>query len=289
MGVSGSTVLAVGEFDGFHRGHQALLDDACVRARELGLPVVGVVLAFGNSKSVLSDAADRCWQVVAAGADTACLLEVGDGIADDDARAVAGRMAELSPVVVFLACSPDRSPRYPALRPALGELAVPIVEVPRVVVGGDVITAASVRGALEVGDVALCRELLGRPFSYRGTVTLGDQRGQLLGFPTANLAVGDNVVVPCDGVYAAWATLESGDVVAAAVNIGRRPTFYAHGGVRLVEAYLIGVEGDLYGTRLSIAFAARVRAERMFGSIESLRAQLDLDVAAVRAALALPQ
>ena len=98
---------------------------------------------------------------------------------------------------------------------------------------------------------------------------MGDQRGRLLGFPTANLAVDDNIVVPCDGVYAAWATLESGDRVPAAVNIGRRPTFYAHGGVHLVEAHLMGFEGDLYGTRLAIAFTARLRAEHKFESIDS--------------------
>jgi len=244
------------------------------------------VLALGNNRArTISEPAARCAQLVAHGAAMACLLEVPDGAADDDARAVVERIAELAPARVFLACAPDRSPRYPALRPALGELAVPIFEVPRVILRGDPITTASIRHALALGDVALCRELLGRPFRYRNTVTLGDQRGRLLGFPTANLAVDDTIIVPGDGVYAAWATVESGDVVPAAVNIGRRPTFYAQDGAHLVEAHLIGFEGDLYGTQLAVAFAARLRAEHKFQSIDARRTQLHLDIAATRTTL----
>ena len=114
-----------------------------------------------------------------------------------------------------------------------------------------------------------------------GVVVRGDGRGRELGFPTANVTPEAPVDLPGDGVYAGWARLADGSVHVAAVSIGRRPTYYAHGD-RLVEAYLLDFDGDLYDQRLRVEVGDRVRGQLKFSSAGELIAQMEADVAAVR-------
>ena len=132
--------------------------------------------------------------------------------------------------------------------------------------------------------------MLGRHHEVRGTVVLGDQRGRLLGFPTANVAVPNVVCVPADGVYAGWYERPNGPegtrVHPCAINIGRRPTFYEHADSSLLEAHLIDFTGDLYGEQAEVRFAHFLRSERKFDGIEAIVAQLTLDVQHAREQLA---
>ncbi len=114
-------------------------------------------------------------------------------------------------------------------------------------------------------------------------VTAGDQRGRKLGFPTANVAIGADVEL-ADGVYAGFVDLEDGTRYSAAISVGRRPHYYA-GGERLVEAYLLDFEGDLYGRKISVLIGQLVREQRSFGSEDELVKQIGRDVEAVRALL----
>jgi riboflavin kinase/FMN adenylyltransferase len=144
--------------------------------------------------------------------------------------------------------------------------------VPLVEVAGETVSSSRVRGLIAAGDVAAASEFLGEPFLFEGEVVTGDRRGRELGVPTANLVPDDAYVAPGHGVYAAAA-----GGYPAAVNVGVRPTFDSGRGL-LVEAHLIGFEGDLYGEQLRIAFLDRLRGEKRFDSVEALVEQMQQDL-----------
>lgn len=144
---------------------------------------------------------------------------------------------------------------------------------------GEVISSTSIRTALSDGDVEKAHRLLGRPFEVRGVVTPGDRRGRTIGFPTANIPTTIDLQVPSDGVYAAWYIRDDGAQYPAAVNIGKRPTFYEDADRSLIEAHLIGFRGDLYGETAKVRFVRRLRGERKFDGVEALKEQLVKDVA----------
>ena len=106
--------------------------------------------------------------------------------------------------------------------------------------------------------------MLGRPFEARGLVVQGDQRGRLLGFPTANVEVPNFICLPADGVYAGWYLRPDGERHPCAINLGRRPTFYEHADHSLLEAHLLDFDGDLYGERARVEFTHFLRSERKF-------------------------
>lgn len=150
---------------------------------------------------------------------------------------------------------------------------------------GSAVSSTSVRRALAVGEVALAARLLGRPHEVWGVVATGDQRGRTIGFPTANIMVEPGFAVPADGVYAGWYVLPDGARWPAAINIGRRPTFYEHAEHSLIEAHLLDFDADLYGQPARVRFVRRLRGERRFDGIDALRAQLAEDIEAARVLL----
>jgi riboflavin kinase / FMN adenylyltransferase len=147
------------------------------------------------------------------------------------------------------------------------------------------VSSTAIRRALAGGDVDLAASMLGRSYEVRGTVVLGDQRGRLLGVPTANVEVPNQVCLPADGVYAGWYERANGDVRPCAINLGRRPTFYAHADHSLLEAHLLDFDGDLYGERAEVRFAHFLRSERKFEGIDALVTQLKHDIEHARALL----
>jgi riboflavin kinase/FMN adenylyltransferase len=144
---------------------------------------------------------------------------------------------------------------------------------------------------LTAGNIADANVMLGRPFELRGVVAHGDARGRTIGFPTANIEVPSTMCVPGDGVYAAWYVRPGTDrPLPAAVNIGRRPTFYENAPVSLIEAHVIDgpsdpADLDLYGETAHVRFVARLRGEQKFSGLDELKAQLVHDIAAARTAL----
>lgn len=144
--------------------------------------------------------------------------------------------------------------------------------VPLVEAAGETISSSHIRGLVAAGEVAAAAEFLGGPFLFEGEVVHGDERGRELGMPTANLVPDDRYVVPSHGVYAAWAHGRP-----AAVNVGVRPTFKTGRGL-VVEAHLIDFDGDIYGETLRIAFVERLRGEKRFESVEALVEQMNRDV-----------
>jgi riboflavin kinase / FMN adenylyltransferase len=142
---------------------------------------------------------------------------------------------------------------------------------------GEIVSSSHIRALVAAGEVEQAARFLGAPFQLRGTVVRGDQRGRTLGFPTANIVPGPQLVCPGFGIYAALA-----DGAPAAVSIGVRPTFGEGLGV-LVEAFLIDADINLYGRELRLDFLARLRGERRFDSVEELVEQMQLDVEQARA------
>ncbi len=152
------------------------------------------------------------------------------------------------------------------------QLGMDVIEAP--VVPG--ISSSAIRRVLTGGDVERGASMLGRPYRLEGTVEAGNQLGRTIGFPTANLAVDSGRFVPANGVYACRAEMEDGSCNPAVVNIGVRPTV-GEGLACTVEAHLPGWTGDLYGQTLKLDFAARLRDEMRFGSLEELRGQIERD------------
>ena len=144
--------------------------------------------------------------------------------------------------------------------------------VPLVEVAGETVSSSHIRGLVAAGEVRKAAEFLGGPFLLEGEVVHGDKRGRELGMPTANIVPDDDLVAPGHGVYAGWA-----HGYPAAINVGVRPTFETGRGL-LVEPYLIGFDGDLYGETLRIAFVERMRGEKRFDSVEALVEQMKEDV-----------
>jgi riboflavin kinase / FMN adenylyltransferase len=147
---------------------------------------------------------------------------------------------------------------------------------PLLEVDGEIVSSSHIRGLLLAGEVAAANQLLGTPFQLRGPVSHGDERGRLLGFPTANLVPDEELASPGHGVYACLANGHP-----AAVSVGVRPTFRTGRG-ELVEAYLLDFEGDLYGQTLKIDFLARLRGERRFERPQALIEQMRRDVERTR-------
>jgi riboflavin kinase/FMN adenylyltransferase len=148
--------------------------------------------------------------------------------------------------------------------------------VPLVEVDGEVVSSSRIRALVASGEIEAADRCIGGPFRLRGVVVSGDQRGRDLGFPTANIVPDEALVCPGHGVYAA----RIGDRLAA-VSVGVRPTF-GTGRAVLVEAFLLDFSGDLYGQTLTIEFVARLRGEKRFDSTEALIDQMHLDVERVR-------
>lgn len=151
------------------------------------------------------------------------------------------------------------------------------------------VSSTAIRRAIHEGRLADANLMLGRPHEMRGVVVPGDQRGRTLGFPTANVAVPDEMLMPADGIYAGWIQRPSPDAggatpvghatagLPAAIYIGKRPTFYDDRAMTLLEVHVLDFAGDLYGEHVAVRFTHRIRADARFASVEELAAQLQLD------------
>jgi riboflavin kinase / FMN adenylyltransferase len=293
--------LAVGNFDGVHRGHQALVALAVRDARAAN--GTSVVLTFDPHPSrVLSpDRApaslmtlDQKAEILAGlGVDRLAVLPFTVDLSrrepEEFARDVLQRALGARVVVVgsSFRFGRGRAGDLATLRRLGEELGFRVHGQRPVIARGGPISSTRIREALSRGDVEAARDFLGRRFFVDGAVVKGEGRGRQIGIPTANLAVA-NETVPGGGVYACWCRVigDGGPPRAAAVNIGRRPTF--GGGVVTVEAHVLDYEGDLYGRSLRLEFEERLREEQKFPDAETLVAQIRRDVAEARRVLRAP-
>lgn len=295
-GPAGGSVSALGVFDGVHVGHQALLHRVRRIADEEALQATVVLLdphprtVDGTAPRLLTDLDQRCQLLAAAGVELAYVLRAGADTAAPG-ELVRGVLRDHLAVRVHVAGEgrdevdlADRVAREVAEVPGHG---IRAVTMPLTTVDGHpgAVSSSAAREVVGRGDVALATTLLGRPHEVRGVVEQGDARGRTIGFPTANVTVPGETLLPRNGVYAGLYVGTDGVARPSAINVGRRPTFYDESGLLLVEAHVIDFDGDLYGERASVRFVQRLRDEQRFDGIDALVAQLRSDVDAARVVL----
>jgi riboflavin kinase/FMN adenylyltransferase len=288
--------VTIGNFDGVHRGHRALVRATVAAARpRQGTAVVltfdphpARVLAPERAPAALSTTAQKAEALAGLGADVMAVLPFDTATAalapEDFAREVLQGVVGARHVVVGRGFRFGRGQQGDAaLLSRLGaQLGFTAEEVEPVREGAEPVSSSRVREALSRSDVALAARLLGRPYCVDGIVVEGDRRGRTLGFPTANLAP-ENEIVPARGVYACRCRVPPGEWHPAVVNVGVRPTF--GGAATSVEAHLLDFAGELYGARVRLAFEHRLRDERRFDGPGALVAQIREDVLRARALL----
>jgi riboflavin kinase/FMN adenylyltransferase len=280
--------LAIGNFDGVHRGHQALLAELCRQARAVRGPAIAMtfdpppllILRPEAYQPPLTSLVERADFIQASGADWVLALKTTPELLELSARdffqaVVCSHLQTRAMVEGFnFAFGHNREGTIETLDSLCWQAGMSLTVVPPLLFDGTPVSSSRVRRAILQGDVGAATSFLGRPYRLRGTVGAGQRRGQTIGFPTANLIDLANLV-PGDGVYAARARAAGKDWPAA-VNIGPNPTFGEH--ARKVEVHLIGYEGDLYGQPLTVDFIARLRDTRRFQGAAQLIEQLRRDI-----------
>ena len=273
--------VAIGTFDGVHRGHRAVIEgaDTVLTFDPHPLEVLHpaampkLILPFDLKRDVIDGLGVEELVVIPFDEEFAKLPAEGF-IEQVLIERLGAEHVSVGENFRFGARAKG-DPEMLAARSEFETRVVPLIEV-----DGETVSSTRIRALIAAGDVAAARRCLAAPVMLEGTVVTGDQRGRELGFPTANLVPDDEMVIPGHGVYAAFANGHP-----AAVNIGVRPTFESGRGV-LIESYLIDFDTDLYGQNLRVAFVERLRGERRFPDAESLIAQMRTDVEEARQACA---
>jgi riboflavin kinase/FMN adenylyltransferase len=263
----------VGEFDGVHLGHRAVIDDNDTVLTFEPHPLM--VVRPSVAPKLLNSLEVKTELIAELGVQELVIIPFDQGFAHQSPQEFVERVlvdrlgAEHVSVGENFRFGHNASGDSALLQAdkRFTTRVVPLVEA-----DGEVISSSRIRALIAAGDVGAAARLLGAPFRIRGEVVHGDHRGRDLGFPTANLVPEESLALPGHGIYACRA----GDRVAA-VSIGVRPTFQTGRGV-LVEAYLLDFDGDLYGQELTLEFVARLRGERRFDSAEALVEQMQADV-----------
>lgn len=293
------TAFTIGIFDGVHLGHQHLIS----QLRSMALPealVPGVLTFRNHPRSVLAPGADvayitpleeRISRLRDAGVEKVVDLEFTLELSQLSAReflALLSSHLKMRGLVVGpdFAMGHNRDGTIPVIEGIGADLGFWVRTVDPLYLGEGVVKSSAIRRAIAGGDVAGASRLLGRTYSLTGTVVHGERRGGTLGFPTANLELAPTTMVPENGIYATWATID-GQRYPSATNVGVRPTFGS--GPKLVEAFIMDFDQDIYGKALTLEFVERQREELAFGSVDELVQQMNLDVEQARDILAVAQ
>lgn len=322
------TVVTIGAYDGVHLGHQWVMSEVIRRAKQLDLSSAVVtfdrhpasVVRPDSAPRLLCDLDQKLELLAQTGVDRAAVIVFDQDRANESAqdfvtkvlvgaigarvvvvgedfhfgRGRAGNVALLREMGAELGfeveglglrtidtisgCATDSALPSPGKGPGKDGAIV-----------SEVVSSTRIRGLVESGDVAGARYLLGHNLQLRGTVVHGDARGgSELGFPTANLAVPAEILLPGVGIYAGFHIRPNGDSHPAAISVGLRPTFYDSAPALLVESHLLGFADDLYGEEARLDFVARLRDEQRFSSVDELVVQMGRDVDQARKILAGP-
>jgi riboflavin kinase/FMN adenylyltransferase len=289
------SVITIGAYDGVHLGHRAVIDQVRRRADELGAKSVVVTFDRHPASVVRPESAPRLLTspeqklelLEETGIDAVVIVPFDEAQAAESPESFVDRVLVRCLKTRVIVVGEDfhfgrhRDGNVDLLRKLGAESGFdvePIQLIPRRDGVDEPVSSTAIRRALAGGDIARANAMLGHPYEVRGTVFEGDQRGRLLGFPTANVGVSNGMCMPADGVYAGWYERPNGDVHACAINLGRRPTFYEHADASLLEAHLLDVDVDLYGETAEVRFTHFLRSERKFDGVDALIAQLTHDV-----------
>jgi riboflavin kinase/FMN adenylyltransferase len=289
---SGS-VVTIGAYDGVHVGHQALIAEVRKRAAAADLDATVVtfdrhpasVVRPASAPRLLTDL-DQKLELLGATGLQRCLVVAFDEVrsqepAEDFVREILVDLLGARLVIVGedFHFGHQRRGDVALLRTMGADLGFEVEGIELVAAPGmgERASSTAIRHALVEGDLARATAMLGRPHEVRGVVAHGDERGRELGFPTANVSVPGDILLPADGIYAGWFEREDGTVWPTAISLGRRPTFYAEAHVSLLEAHLLDFDGDLYDEHVRVRFVERLRGEVKFDSVDALIEQIRRD------------
>jgi riboflavin kinase/FMN adenylyltransferase len=290
-------IVALGNFDGFHKGHQAVVGRAIEHAHAEGRPAL--VATFDPHpvrffkpdlppfRLTTLDQRERLF--AAAGADAMLVFRFDAELASVTAEQFATDRLIARIGAVGVATGEDftfgkaRGGNVEVLKRLGAEHGLSVDAVAPILGDGAPVSSSVIREALKAGDCETATSLLTRPFAIEGVVEHGDKRGRTIGYPTANLSLG-NYLRPRFGIYAVRGRLPDGRVLQGAANLGVRPTFEP--AKELLEPYFFDFDGDLYGQTIEVELISFLRPEQKFDGLESLKAQMDLDCAEARARLA---
>ncbi len=286
--------LAIGNFDGVHLGHVALLERAKFHARELGTrsavytfsPHPSRVLQKTEPPPLISTEEQKLQSIAHFGVDAAIIEaftpDLAKVSADDFILQILWDALHVKAVVVGANFRfGHKAQGDVGLLQALLEPRDVIVDVVEpITIEGAVCASSTIRALVAAGDVAQAAKLLGRPYALSGTVVRGAGRGRTIGVPSANLEM-QQELVPGVGVYATRVTLNGHkEALLGATNVGHRPTFGVDAAI-YIETHVLNFTGDVYGQNMSVEFLRKIRDEKKFASADALKAQIAQDIAAI--------
>ncbi len=290
--------LTIGSFDGVHRGHQEIIHTLTAGARSAGLPAVvltffphpAAILRGQNFPYYLTSADEKAAILGNLGVDTVITHPFNRQVANTSARKFVGNLHEHLNIQHLqvgydFALGKNRKGNFTKLKEIGTALGFTVVQTPPIEDDSGIISSSRIRFLLGVGQVEEAAELMGRNYTVQGLVEFGDQRGRTIGFPTANLSVWAEKIIPTAGVYACRTKI-LGKTYGAVTNIGVRPTFESKPVPPRVEAHIFDFSADIYGQTIELEFVARLRAEQRFSTVDELIAQIQNDSEIARNILA---
>ncbi|MBQ1785025.1 MAG: bifunctional riboflavin kinase/FAD synthetase [Gammaproteobacteria bacterium] len=286
-------VLTIGNFDGVHLGHQAVLARVNAAARSRGCAAVVLLFEpqpqefFAGSKAParLTNLSEKIRLLASCGIDRLLVVRFDGAFAGWTAERFVDELLHRQLGVEHLVVGDDfrfgarRQGNFELLRARGEQLGFGVEGTHSLLLAGQRVSSTAIREALVHGDLDGAAALLGRPFSLSGRVAHGFKRGRQLGFPTANIHL-KRQVLPVGGVFAVTVFLADGQQVRGVANVGARPTLVGHS--PLLEVHLFDFDAVLYGQRIRVAFHHHLRAEQRFASVAELQQQILADVAAAR-------
>lgn len=291
----GEHAVTIGAYDGVHVGHQAVIRATQSIAERLGLktavvtfdPHPATILRPETAPLLLTDIEQKLDLLEQCGVDTVLVVPFDAERAGETAEEFVQNILVDSVGAKAVVVGHDF--RFGKGRAGNVEMLAKVGQEHGFQVEGlqllprpdgtiESVSSTAIRRALAGGDVGTASQLLGRYHEVRGPVVEGDQRGRTIGFPTANIAVPRDRAIPADAVYAGWYIRPDGATWPCAINIGKRPTFYEDAEHSLLEAHLLGFDGDLYGEAAQVRFVELLRSEQRFDGIDALKDQLTVDI-----------
>jgi riboflavin kinase / FMN adenylyltransferase len=288
------TIVALGNFDGIHRGHRQVIQPILQEAESP--KVFSTVVTFrphpqeyftGQSRTLLTPLDEKVQHLKNLGVEQLVLLPFDEALSsltpEEFVEQILVQQLQARQISVGqnFRFGKRRSGTTDDLKAIAAQYQVAVHIIPLYTAAGDRVSSSAIRQALEEGNPRQAGQLLGRPYALVGKVVTGRQLGRTIGFPTANLQVPPEKFVPRKGVYRV--TVKGEGIAALGVmNIGDRPTVDEAGTQMTIEVHLLDWSGDLYGQTLSVELESFLRPEQKFGSLEELKAQIQADCAAAR-------
>jgi riboflavin kinase/FMN adenylyltransferase len=301
------SAVSIGAYDGVHLGHRAVIEDLRSRASAQGLDTVVItfdrhpaeVVRPDSAPRLLTDLDQKLELLDSTGIDHAVVVHFDEARAAEPANEFVrevladGLRAALVVVGEDFHFGHRRQGNVALLTDEGASLGFDVVGHHLVGLEGQdarddsSVSSTAIRRALVEGRLSAANDMLGRPHEMRGPVVTGDRRGRTIGFPTANVAISERMLMPADGIYAGRLSRDGGSTwLPSAIYVGHRPTFYDDAAAVLLEVHVLDLDDDLYGDDVRVRFTHRLRDDRAFDGADALAAQLQIDCDRAREVLA---